>query len=63
LYKGSDVRLFQDLKVYGVAFNGDFGDWFFFSEATLNHRRFTAEPQYTMNTPAYLGGVGYRVGK
>ncbi len=63
VYKESDVRLFQDMKVYGVAFNGDFDDWFFFSEATLNHRRFTDEPQYTVNAPAYLGGVGYRVGK
>lgn len=63
LYKESDVRLFQNMRVYGVAFNGDFDDWFFFSEATLNHRRFTDEPQYTVNAPAYLGGVGYRVGK
>lgn len=63
LYKESYVRAYQDMKVYGAAFNGDFDDWFFFTEATLNHRRFTDDPQYTVNAPAYLGGVGYRVGK
>jgi len=51
----------QDMKSYGMAFNGDFGDWFFLSEAGVNNRDYI-DAGYTIKAPAYSLGVGYRWG-
>lgn len=58
----SKIRYLQDMKVYGLAFNGDFGDWFFLTELTRNDRSYP-DPAYTVKAPAFLFGVGWRIGK
>ena len=51
----------SQMQAYGLAFNGDFGDWFFVSEIGQNNRKDTDWPDYSrIKAPAYSVGVGYR---
>ncbi len=67
--RAGPVMSTSDMKVYGLAFNGDFDNWFFLSELTRNDRTYTggtvsgAPPSFTVQAPAFLVGAGYRVGK
>lgn len=49
----------QDMQAFGVAFNGDFGDWFFLADAGLNTRDYV-NLGYEVDAPAYSLGLGWR---
>ena len=55
-------RINSTMKVAGLTFGGDFGDWFFLSELTRNDRTYTDGASFTVKAPAHLLGVGYRFG-
>lgn len=51
----------SDMNAYSLAFNGDFGEWFFVSEVGQNNRKDADWPEHQrVAAPAYSAGVGYR---
>jgi hypothetical protein len=48
-------------KVYGLALNADFDEWFVLSEFNVNQRRSKAD-DYKVNAPAIMIGTGKRIG-
>lgn len=50
----------QKLKSYGLALNGDFGDWFALTEIAQFERTYDG---YYLNSPVFSAGAGIRLGK
>ena len=60
-YKDIGWKDQSEMNAYSLAFNGDFGDWFFLSEVGQNVREDTDFPDnQRVTAPAYSVGVGYR---
>lgn len=60
-YKDIGWKDQSEMSAYSLAFNGDFGDWFFVSEVGQNVREDTDFPDnQRVTAPAYSVGVGYR---
>jgi hypothetical protein len=60
-YKDIDWKDRSDMNAYSLAFNGDFGDWFFVSEVGQNNRKDADFPKLQrVAAPSYSVGVGYR---
>lgn len=60
-YRDIGYKQRQSMNAYSIAFNGDFGDWFFVSEVGQNNRKDANPPDHQRITgPGYSVGVGYR---
>ena len=61
-YHGDGSVYEQAMKTYSVAFNADFGDWFYVSEFGEISRQFGAGVPTRFKVQSLMAGLGYRYG-